>query len=504
MRRTCIRRGVAHARAVTPVPAIQWTRVAVAGVLACALPGANGLARAQGVVTGGATGGVVTVSGQPTAGGRPRLSAGPSRNSCQQIASTPSPLVGSPQGMALLKMHAELSSVAANMADTVGARGDVRRVTILRQGVDSLARVYVRSLPSASADTVRGMAVRVQDDSNHIFVRGTNLPVGTLMRTNAPGDAERMQIELMIRALEPQVAQMSRGRDPLPFDIVISRSENAPGYMGVTASARNVSTVINGETRVGYCEYPMVETIEPGSPAAKAGLLTGDTLLAFNGLDLRQYDVNYTRLLVPGQTVRMRLRRDGKTRDIGVVVARRPVDTEALPPERASCEPGEPKDLCDMRLTSMMRALRFAPPPRPGNGTPSAAQLDVRYRAGGPAADIPLQLQITPQTSFAIFAGARLSPIGDELAANLGIDAGLLVMDVANGSVAAESGLRSGETVTEVNGTEVRDVVALRRALQLHAAEHTASLRVSARAVAGRTAADRAAHPTPRVVVVRW
>jgi hypothetical protein len=56
----------------------------------------------------------------------------------------------------------------------------------------------------------------------------------------------------------------------------------------------------------------------------------------------------------------------------------------------------------------------------------------------------------------------------------------------------------------DVNGVEVRDVVAFRRAIASKAADHAATLRVSQRAVAGRSAADRATRSAPRTVVIHW
>src|SRR5207244_1820556 len=68
-----------------------------------------------------------------------------------------------------------------------------------------------------------------------------------------------------------------------------------------------------------YFVYPLVVSVDPNSPAAKAGVQFGDSLLAYNGTDLRGHVFNFTKLIVPGQTLKMTLRRDGDTKDISLV-----------------------------------------------------------------------------------------------------------------------------------------------------------------------------------------
>ena len=54
---------------------------------------------------------------------------------------------------------------------------------------------------------------------------------------------------------------------------------------------------------------------DSSGPAAQAGLQTGDTLLAYNGRDLRTDAVNRAALFVPKRTLRVRIKRDGRVRE---------------------------------------------------------------------------------------------------------------------------------------------------------------------------------------------
>jgi S1-C subfamily serine protease len=97
----------------------------------------------------------------------------------------------------------------------------------------------------------------------------------------------------------------------------------ATGYLGLTLSGAQLRLLEPDGVWVSHCEYPVVEAVDPGSPAARAGVQAGDTLVAFNSIDLRARAVSYPALLLPGTTLRLHLRRAGDVRVRAVVVAPR-------------------------------------------------------------------------------------------------------------------------------------------------------------------------------------
>jgi hypothetical protein len=99
----------------------------------------------------------------------------------------------------------------------------------------------------------------------------------------------------------------------------------ARGYLGLRLSEWSEVRWVDDGPVVRYCAYPLVISVEPASPAERAGLGAGDTVVAYGTRDLvRDGPIALDRLLVPGETLRMRVRRDGRTLTRAVIVGERP------------------------------------------------------------------------------------------------------------------------------------------------------------------------------------
>jgi hypothetical protein len=98
----------------------------------------------------------------------------------------------------------------------------------------------------------------------------------------------------------------------------------ADGYLGVTYSGNQI-VVSTGDGLVAHhADYPVIESVEPGSPAYRAGLESGDTVIAYNSEDLIRHDIVLAKLLKPGSRLKVTVRRNGSMRDVDVLVGRRP------------------------------------------------------------------------------------------------------------------------------------------------------------------------------------
>ncbi|QJR37805.1 PDZ domain-containing protein [Gemmatimonas groenlandica] len=380
---------------------------------------------------------------------RGTIIASSAANACAELAATPSALVNAPEGMALLRLRRELESVAFTLEQQQQLQGvDVQRITQAQRGVDSLmqtiiVRVQHRDGPDGEVITVqRGDSIRT-------------------LRLSAPA------IEANIRSLQPQITAFIAAAEAQS-----GRAVSETGYMGVGLLGAQVRTVTPEGVLVSHCDYPVVETVDIGSPASRAGVLAGDTVLAYNGRDLKLRAVNYQSMLVPGETVRLRVKRGTKAREIPVTVVARKVERQIVvmrgpDAPMSSLPPDAPRALSGRLMISS--AAPSASPSSPIMSTISGP-------ISGPV----------PANGVAVLLGAQLSTVDDDFAEVLGLEPGILLLRAMPGSPFAEAGLRSGEIIRAFNGTAVRDVQAMRRAIA-GAASRDARLTVFSRANGTRT-----------------
>lgn len=74
--------------------------------------------------------------------------------------------------------------------------------------------------------------------------------------------------------------------------------------------------------------YPVVTQVDGRSPADDSGIKEGDVILSVNGRDARKLDTWF--VAAPGETVKVRIERDGKPRDVQVTAGR----VQELAPEK--------------------------------------------------------------------------------------------------------------------------------------------------------------------------
>ncbi|EFH09793.1 trypsin-like peptidase domain-containing protein [Teichococcus cervicalis] len=93
------------------------------------------------------------------------------------------------------------------------------------------------------------------------------------------------------------------------------------GWLGVAVEDLGEEAVPGGRNR-----GVQVRSVERNSPAARAGLRPGDVVTALNGerIETSRALIRSVAGTPPGQTVRLSLTRDGRSRDMAVQVGRRP------------------------------------------------------------------------------------------------------------------------------------------------------------------------------------
>lgn len=239
-------------------------------------------------------------------------------------------------------------------------------------------------------------------------------------------------IAIVLLAFVPPLARAQTPREP------------ARGWVGVAYTTGVGQTDRSGA--LVFNDYPVIESIEPSSPAERAGLETGDTILAMNAQDLKRSPLPMAAMVQPGRRIVFRFKRNDTVREVTLTVVPRPRGTS--------------QTLVVMMLDPS--GAQGAPPGAPGSPrVPVAARVPVPPMAALP----PLAFGFGPR-SLAI-AGAELTGLNAGLRSLVGLNTpGIFVVNVALGTPANESGLLPGDVIVKADASPVGDPGDLIRVLR--------------------------------------
>jgi regulator of sigma E protease len=209
---------------------------------------------------------------------------------------------------------------------------------------------------------------------------------------------------------------------------------------------------------------PVIGTVEPMSPAERAGLRVGDRILAVSGQPLRWWDdVEEAIRARAGQSVALRIAQDGSERDVSLPVEARP----GLDPYGSPTQVGW-AGLGHSRLAAVVGI--------PAAGKPvSATELRSGDRIasveGAPVEDwngfarryaaVPVGGRVHVEVERESAPGAEPKKLALELPALGSVDAfgvvpaTVLVAQVSAGSPAERAGLHAGDLIVAVDGAPV-------------------------------------------------
>lgn len=290
---------------------------------------------------------------------------------------------------------------------------------------------------------------------------------------------------LELGAQRPEPAPPPPARAPLPPRPPIADLPQQRGWLGM---AFQFSTQERDGSRQ---EVAVISDVYPDSPAARAGVRRGDTIVQLNGRADVQRQLREWRL-EPGDTVRLRVRRQGgRDRNLVVVAAERSerLGARGAPlPRRIDVPRGQggprvmiidgdtiriPIEEITARVDSVTRRMRIlladSLGPRLRELERQIPELHLRmegdtvvFRRGTPGEAVAFGSDMGRRA----VAGAEFAELNPELAEYFrGAREGVLVLRVAPETPAARAGLESGDVVVRANGEPVRTTAALRRAI---------------------------------------
>lgn len=226
------------------------------------------------------------------------------------------------------------------------------------------------------------------------------------------------------------------------------------GWIGIVVSGapREMHTERN-ELMMRFLSYPEIASVDPSSPAQRAGLAPGDTLLAYDGQDVRGADISMTRLLRPNSKVVIRVRRDGRVKELPVIVAEAP---SGIRRRRGEEIRDASQSWVFVTTPDVARVPAFAPPAPTAPRTFTMTMPPSMPGAPAPAGmTLPRSFEFSPSG----VAGAQLVTVSDGMRRSLDLQSGVLVATVPRGTPADESGLKDGDVIIRVGGQPVRTVV---------------------------------------------
>ncbi len=282
------------------------------------------------------------------------------------------------------------------------------------------------------------------------------------LRTVEFNDEQRAHIERSIRQLRERLTSLEsdgvRIRNRLGE--ICDADRQPAGWVGIAYSvSANATRQDDGRVIMRFENHPSIESVEPGSPADKAGIRGGDRILAMAGRDLRDAEIDFTPLLKPGTRIPFRVQRGSESRVLTVTVEPRPSGFST------PCPWVDERIAAAFAPSQMMLTVTSEDPESPGATAPLGTRVIVQRGAPmvavtPPVPPVPPVPPLPPVgvgggASSVVFGGAQFIPVSAELSAALGVERGLLVIGTGRGSPAEQSGLRTGDVLVAVDGRPV-------------------------------------------------
>lgn len=386
-----------------------------------------------------------------------------------------------PPSLLRLFLVATLVAVLPGTLPAQSGRGDGSDVAVARDGTpfdDDLARLSRRLRQARMQATghigdvreARRLVERLEPELERLTreYRETSARIEGFYRRRENTEQRAAYSELA-RQIGRDMSNLAATRARL--ESLYAKHVAPRGWLGVSYTATTEQRLTDDGVVMKHIDYPVVASVEPGSPASRAGIERGDVIVAYNGVDLRRREVNLTRLLVPRTRVAVRVRRGGEMVEIPVVVGIRrgapyavtmpgamdvsgmlmdmPPEAELLPPlpPDPAVAPVPPRD--------RRSGVAVVTPPWP------AQPADAPFPARPPASQSPYSLWVASAV-----AGAQVIPMNADLRDVFNVERGVLVTSVGEGTPAASAGLRAGDVIVSADGNAVSAVRQLQRVLE--------------------------------------
>lgn len=285
-------------------------------------------------------------------------------------------------------------------------------------------------------------------------------------------ESERRQIVELIATVQARMRSTSAQLTALRRELeqACQAVPKPQGWVGLAVNEpMRVVQRRDGNVAVAAIGRPVVVSVDPGSPADKAGVRSGDVLIEIDGRDVRSGGIALAELQ-PDSRLPLKIQRgDGEARTLIVVVEPRP---DAL--SQAPCP------WVDARMAAALAPtpseFRYNYEARAGSAIPAPRGTLVRSGAVVARSDSNRVSPALPATAVyagaiggfagsgsSTIAGLQLLALDEETSETFGVPSGLLVWQVLPGTVAFRAGLRKNDILLAANDSALGSVRILQR-----------------------------------------
>jgi len=239
------------------------------------------------------------------------------------------------------------------------------------------------------------------------------------------------------------------------------------GWLGVVTTGMQMQDKRTDGTKIiRFLEPPIVASVDPGSPAERVGVRAGDVLMEVGGQRVLQQNIVFADLLHPGREIVLKLERGGE------VVTLRP--TVEKMPEGMSTNSCARVDIAAGYFLSPSRAQ--APTVvRTRTGAAGGGGYAYTYSGSAGRDTNGVQGAVAAPTAGPMvgmfggvnsLAGLQLITLSTESSRALGVEHGILVNQVLQGTPGREAGLRGGDVLLSADSVELRSIGMLQRVIR--------------------------------------
>ncbi|MFH0777418.1 MAG: PDZ domain-containing protein [Candidatus Eisenbacteria bacterium] len=204
-------------------------------------------------------------------------------------------------------------------------------------------------------------------------------------------------------------------------------------YQGLGSELREALNIGKGVDGV------LISCVYKGSPAEKAGMKKGDILVALDESGIAK-ESDLVRLVgkrKPGDRVSVKLVREGSKKTVRVTLGSRPEKPKA-------CIGGNVEKKLDLEIDEL--------------GSVRLRGLDDDIMCLGVLPELGMLTMAGKGVRF----GVEIADLNEQLREYFGVEGGVLVLNVTEGSAAERAGIKAGDIITGVGKTRVSDPSGLR------------------------------------------